>query len=783
MTSRTILIDLRAAQFNGDRGIPAYAQSLALELVSGRKDHRWLLWHDPRMPLPSRAGELAAHATWHTAPDLARSTTIDAVLTGCFFLPDHRHGADSLMPDWLEARRPRRLGIVYDLVPLLFRERYLQRPRAERQYAECLATLQRSDFLFAISKATRRDAIRHAAIDPARIDCIYGDIDHAKRAIIAAPNAASADIPARYGLTRRYGACVGGDDWRKNLDAAVRAFALLHKRQPDCQFAIVCKLSSDRVASLRRLATSLGLPDDSLVCTGFVPDDHLVALVRHANVLVYPSLYEGLGLPVLEAHACDTPVVGSNTSSVAELVLPELSFDPENPVAMADAMDGAMMNDDLREASRAFGRRLLAEDLGWDRAAEAVMARIDPPARTRACSVPAWPRVAVVAAMPTARTGTAAVTRDYLQSPAWQTTFYDANPGPEVACQDGLLPSTRLLPAEVFPATAIRDRHDVAVFVLGNSAHHVKVLDALVRSRGSRQRRLAYLHECALESLFRVWLGDHGVACHARAIAAAVDTLPDWITRALAAKPTLHHWLRFLAVQGELDGVIVNSAACRDLIRAALGPLAEAWTIDVAFNPVVSSIATVVAPPPPDQPLHIGTFGLAGDMKQLDLVAQAAAILARTRPVHLVIAGWEARRYCRRAGLTRARNVEVIDSPDDAALRQAMLDVHVAVQLRARTFGESSGVVNQLLALGRPLVVTDAGSFSELSDGLATRVSPDCTATDLAEAIRARATTPIDTSDLAAFIESHAPARFSARMLEILEGTAAVEVAGASVAA
>ncbi|MFM7135581.1 MAG: glycosyltransferase, partial [Planctomycetota bacterium] len=129
---------------------------------------------------------------------------------------------------------------------------------------------------------------------------------------------------------------------------------------------------------------------------------------------------------------------------------------------------------------------------------------------------------------------------------------------------------------------------------------------------------------------------------------------------------------------------------------------------------------------------------MAGDTKRLDVLARAVTTLRRRRPVHLVIAGWEARRGCRRLGLA-ADGFEIQDGPDDDALLAAMRSVDVAVQLRSPTFGESSGVVNQLLALGTPLVVTGEGSFAELPADAGTFVAADVPPADLAAAIEAAA--------------------------------------------
>jgi glycosyltransferase involved in cell wall biosynthesis len=777
MNRGTVLIDLRCCQFDGDRGIPAYAQSLALELIAADDTHRWLLLYDPRWPLPARAAELAARAEWCTAADLdaPRAPRIDVLLTGCFFLPHHGCDADYLYPGWLRRQQPRRLGIVYDLVPLLFPDRYLVRDRARRQYHDALRVLRGTDHLFAISRATRRDTIRHAAVDPLRIDCIYGDIDHAKRALMALPAAATADVPARHGLTGPYVACVGGGDWRKNLDVTVQAFARFHRDHPGHQLAVICKLQPARIAELRRAAAAAGLPAEAVVCTGYLPDEELVALVQHADLLVYPSLYEGLGLPVLEAYGCETPVVGSDTSSVAELVLPSLACDPEDPAAIAATMGRLAASPALREESLAFGRRLLADELGWGRAAERVRERIasqrraeSPPA---AAAPAATPRLAVVAALPPARTGIAPYTLQHLQDEAWETCFYEAGGGPRLATPAGLRAGNRILPAEVFPAAALRGRHDAAIFVLGNSPHHAKVLDAIIRSRGAATRRLAYLHEAALDSLFRAWLGPD------------LDRLPEpspgpaaapWIRRAQAAKPALARCLRLLVERGELDGLLVNSAACRDLVVTALGDLADSLPIEVLHLPV-ASLPDRVRGTGGGRPteaagseLRIGSFGLAGDTKRLDVLARALVILRRRRPARLLVAGWEARNYCRRAGLDAVAGVEVLDAPDDDALTAAMRAVDLAVQLRSPTFGESSGVVNQLLAVGTPLVVSDEGSFAELPGDVATFVAADCSPADLAAAIEAAAGRRIHADRMAAIRAARSADAFAARLAGIL---------------
>ena len=767
--SRTFLVDLRVAQYNGDRGIPAYCQSIVRQICIDHPGERYLFLWDERCSRPAWAEEFERYGDWVLEEDVARGQRgrIDVLLTACFFVPLHGRGSDYLYPGWLRLHQPHRLGIVYDLIPYLYPERYLSKDEARLPYLDAFRLMRRYDRLFAISQATRQDTIRLAGVAPERIVCVYGDIDHRKRNLIENGGPAEAGVAERYGLRAPYCVYIGGDDWRKNMDGMVHAFAHFHARHPDRQLAIVCKLSPERIARFQMLAASLDIRPGAIVFTGYVSDEDLVAITRQAEMMAYPSLYEGLGLPVLEAYGCGIPVVGSNTSSIKELVIPELACDPQQPTVIAGAMERLIREPHLRAASLAYGRELLA-GLGWRPAAAKVMAEVQPPP-------PAPPRgeVAVVGALPPARTAIAPYTLSYLQSRSWRTDFFESNPGPAFAPGHALLPGNRVLPAEVLAPALARGRHDTVVFVLGNSAHHVKVLQAAMRTRlGCRQRRLAYLHEANIAVLLRAYLG---AQCYDLPPASTANSAAPWICRALEAAPEIGTGLRFLAETAAFDGLIVNSHACRDLIHAALGPAADRWTIDVAFLPVMLEAARESAPA--TATLHVGTFGTGGDSKRLDLVAESLRLLERTRPVRLTVAGWGAARHCRAAGIAGLPFVEVHDAIDDGQLAELMRTIDVAVQLRSPTHGESSGAVARLLGLGRQVVVTGEGSFAELPPALVTCVPADCRPVQLAGAIEVAAGRRPDTAAVREALEPLSPRAFEARLTDILRGECRAVVA------
>lgn len=105
------------------------------------------------------------------------------------------------------------------------------------------------------------------------------------------------------------------------------------------QLAIVCSFNDEDKAKLRTLAAEHGLPSDALVLTGFVTDEDLLTLYNLCKLFVFPSWHEGFGLPILEAMRCGAPALGSNRSSIPEVLgWEEALFDPMDDLSIRDAM-------------------------------------------------------------------------------------------------------------------------------------------------------------------------------------------------------------------------------------------------------------------------------------------------------------------------------------------------------------------------------------------------------------------------------------------------------------
>ncbi|MBZ4655023.1 MAG: glycosyltransferase [Peptococcaceae bacterium] len=200
---------------------------------------------------------------------------------------------------------------LYDIIPLIFSGAYLQIESDIKKYAKVLDFIRVCDAILAISETTKIDAITYAKMDPNKIKVILGGVD-AKFKVYP-----TIKPPSQYGITKPYVIYTGGDDYRKNLQGIIQAFAKVNRfLEPKYQLVLVGDISKER---LYHVAAKAELSKEDLIFTGYVSDEDLVKLYNCAELFIYPSFYEGLGLPVLEAMACGVPVLTSNTSSLNEI--------------------------------------------------------------------------------------------------------------------------------------------------------------------------------------------------------------------------------------------------------------------------------------------------------------------------------------------------------------------------------------------------------------------------------------------------------------------------------
>jgi len=276
---------------------------------------------------------------------------------------DVLHSPDFVLPP---TRRARTVLTVHDLSFMRYPEcsspallEYLMRsvPRS----------VSRADLILADSKSTQQDLVELLGVSPTSVDVVYPGFD-ARFTHVSSPNS----VLARYGILRPYVLAVGTLQPRKNYPTLIRAFAALRAQHRVQHQLVIAGGRGWLYDDIEKTIDEVGLRDHVLL-TGFVDDGALPALYSGADLLAFPSLYEGFGIPVLEAMGCDTPVVTANVSSMPEVAGDAaLLVDPADKDALSYAMWQLIDDTALAQSLVARGRERI-KAYTWEGSARRLM--------------------------------------------------------------------------------------------------------------------------------------------------------------------------------------------------------------------------------------------------------------------------------------------------------------------------------------------------------------------------------------------------------------------------
>jgi len=260
---------------------------------------------------------------------------------------------------------------VHDLTVRLFPHSH---PFRRRMMHRLLPTLCRgARRIIADSHNTRRDLERCYGVAEDRVDVIYLAAGEEFRAID--DQGLLSRVRAHYGLPERFVLFVGSLEPRKNLPMLIRALAALQGEAPTLRLVIAGRGDPSYVAMLGAEIARAGLtPGREVIFTGFVPDAELPALYNLCEFFVYPSVYEGFGLPPLEAMGCGKPVIVSDNSCLSEVYQGAALLCPiDSADALVESMRLLLDAQTLREELVERGRKL-ATSRSWDDTARETLA-------------------------------------------------------------------------------------------------------------------------------------------------------------------------------------------------------------------------------------------------------------------------------------------------------------------------------------------------------------------------------------------------------------------------
>jgi glycosyltransferase involved in cell wall biosynthesis len=268
---------------------------------------------------------------------------------------------------------------IHDVIAEQFPQHVFPDRRAAALWRlKLFAARRQADLIFTVSQASRRGIAARFGIPAERIAVVSEAAERTFRTL--AEDDAMHAVLKRWDLTkRRFVLYVGGISPHKNLAALVDAFAALRRRTGglDYRLVLVGDYSGDVFYSayepLRQQIQALDLAH-AVLFTGYVADQELVHLYNAAACFVLPSLWEGFGLPVLEAMACGAPVVASARGALPEIVgAAGLLFDPERQGDLCAVLARLLADADLQADLRRLGPQRAAE-YSWDRAAREALA-------------------------------------------------------------------------------------------------------------------------------------------------------------------------------------------------------------------------------------------------------------------------------------------------------------------------------------------------------------------------------------------------------------------------
>jgi glycosyltransferase involved in cell wall biosynthesis len=357
---------------HGKAGLASYARELAEHLAAAESSNRYSLFHYGAHPPVTLTGVLAGlrrHSIglpargWRLG--VAAASVLGLSMDHLFPEIDLFHATEHLLPP---LRRVKSVFTFHDAIYALFPKYHLPMNRA---YLGLMMPrfLRRADAIITISECSRRDAARLYGVADDRMRVIYEGVDPRFRPV-EQPETLE-QVRRRYALPAAYLLAVGTLEPRKNLSTLLEAFVAVKARsgRQDLRLVIVGKKGWLFQDFFRRLR-ELGLDDGrQVVFPGYVADGDLPAVYAGAACFVFPSLYEGFGLPVLEAMASGAPVVCSDVSSVPEVAGDAaLTASPEDAGAFAWAVERILADPDLRRDLRARGLQRAA-GFTWERTA------------------------------------------------------------------------------------------------------------------------------------------------------------------------------------------------------------------------------------------------------------------------------------------------------------------------------------------------------------------------------------------------------------------------------
>ena len=344
-------------------GLGVYTHELVLELLKAECDYDFTVYSSSPA-LKKMYPEKITRVSPLTSPGLGFKGHLMRLLWQQTILPfkSRRQNASllySTVPEGILFSPVKQIITLLDILPMKYPEMY---PRMKYHfYYTVPLLLKHSQAVICISENTKKDVTAQYAVKDKPLYVVYGGFDRQR----FYPREKGV-VRKRYGLGN-YLLYLGDMRPYKNLERSLEAFARLNRT--DISFVIGGKKDPQFYPSIEKKVDRL-LLKDRVIFLGYVPEEDLPHLYSDAAAFVFPSLYEGFGLPPLEAMACGCPVVASNAASLPEVCGDAVRYvDPYDVESIAQGIHEVLTDEVMRQNLRAKGLER-AKLFSWERAAK-----------------------------------------------------------------------------------------------------------------------------------------------------------------------------------------------------------------------------------------------------------------------------------------------------------------------------------------------------------------------------------------------------------------------------
>lgn len=639
--------------------------------------------------------------------------------------------------EWFESVTT--IATVYDIIPFLFQKRYLPNKEIKKWYMRIIDFIKSVDRVLAISESVKEDLIKYLGIDNKKIDVIYAGID--KRYQQLSDIADEKEIRKKYGIDKEFIMCTGGADPRKNMNELIIAYSELPEELKNKYLlAIVCSLHEEGERELRKTAKSHNV-SQKVIITNFVPFEHLLKLYNMAALMAFPSQYEGFGLPVIEAMACGTKVLTSDNSSLGEIAKGAATLvDPFDIKSISEGLKKALTNLKSNEFLNEMKERVKLYT--WENTVKLTMesiSKIQCDNGKKDINI-LRSKIAMFTPLPPIKSGISDYSYDiiialskYFDIDVYVDDNYSGNP---------FYASEYIKIYNHKKYEINQDKYYDTIFQVGNSEFHVYMFDYIKKYRGT-----VVLHDYNMHGLIYFLSGANGNNDEYERMLSEDDKqlaqiyINDLKNRRTGLK--IHEIEANGIVTNYANKIIVHSDYAKEkLLNRDISRIVTKIPLYAKIEEVPNKASLRERYGFDNDEFIIASFGFISDTKRIDKALEAFSEIAKEKSnVRYLLVGEASKEIEKQINsFCEERKIKNIVNITGFTELQEFIDYiglcDICINLRYPYNGETSASLMRILATGKPVIVSDIGSFAEVPDTCCIKIPVSKEASDTTEVDR-----------------------------------------------